>query len=160
MTITRALRMMFMAAALAACVSTPATPERQDVDFVRGCWVDKDATDGRIDALLRLLPAEPDALEYSGDLDYVRGIRPGPQIGISIARDGTHASVTQNGERTDLPAIADTTSIAKGSRQIVFGSIDSRTTRLEVAGTADTLTMTVFNGVSTLGFNGQRGGCD
>lgn len=158
---TRALCMAFMGATLTACIRSPAPPVTQDVEFVRGCWVDKDATDGRINALLRLLPSESEGLEYSGYLEYVRGIRPGPQIRISIARDGTYASVTQNGERIDILAVADTTPVTKeGARRIVFDSDNSRTARLEVAGTTDRLSMTVINGLNTLGFNGQRDGCD
>ncbi len=54
------LRKMIIAVALlatAACTSQPpARPADMDIDFVRGCWVQKEAPGEKIEAFLRLLP--------------------------------------------------------------------------------------------------------
>ena len=74
-------------AGLTGCANAPAKPLMQDVDFVRGCWVEKDKSDGRINAFLRLLPDGADGADYTGHLQHVRGIKPGPEIIVSIARN-------------------------------------------------------------------------
>lgn len=43
--------------ATASCASQPAArPADMDIDFVRGCWVQKEAPGGKIESFLRLLP--------------------------------------------------------------------------------------------------------
>lgn len=52
-------QLIFAAATLCAagCVTPPAPmPADMDIDFVRGCWVQKDAPGERAQAFLRLLP--------------------------------------------------------------------------------------------------------
>lgn len=88
MQIARTLGVSLLGASLTGCANAPTSPLSRDIDFVRGCWVEKNAQNQRIDALLRLLP---DGSEYAGRLEYVRGIRPGPEIRVSVARDGTSA---------------------------------------------------------------------
>lgn len=159
MQIVRNLGMGLLGASLTGCANAPASPLLRDVDFVRGCWVEKNAQDHRIDALLRLLP---DGSEYAGRLEYVRGIRPGPEIRVSVARDGTSASVTRNGERFDLPAeITASSGPGDVSRRIVFsGTTNGRYARIEVTGKSHGLAMTILDGVSMLAFDGERDGCD
>ncbi len=56
-----AFRMAIVAASLplSGCSLLPApAPMDVDVDFVRGCWVQKEAPGGKIEAFLRLLPNE------------------------------------------------------------------------------------------------------
>lgn len=43
--------------AATACTSAPAAkPADMDIDFIRGCWVQKESPGGKIEAFLRLLP--------------------------------------------------------------------------------------------------------
>jgi hypothetical protein len=148
--------------ALAGCAGTPAAPLKQDIEFVRGCWVEKDKGDGRINAFLRLLPDGPEGAVYTGHLQYVRGIRPGPEIRIAIARDGTHASATIGGVSGDFPADPAVSPVMDdGSRRIMFSGIaNGRPGAITAAGKEERLLLDVTSGMSHLTFDGERDGCD
>lgn len=77
-------------ALLGGCATAPAeTPP--DMDYVWGCWVQKQAFDGNAIVFLRLLPND-DRTAYAGELTaYAREtVQPGGRA--SFARDGSRAS--------------------------------------------------------------------
>lgn len=54
-----AFKLAIAAAWLSGCSLLPAPPPMEiDIDFVRGCWVQKESPGGKIEAFLRLLPNE------------------------------------------------------------------------------------------------------
>ena len=74
------------------CATAPAAPV-ESMDFVWGCWVQKQAFDGRATVFLRLLP-NADRSAYEGQLTAYADneIQPGGRA--SFARDGSRATST------------------------------------------------------------------
>ncbi len=159
------LSIALIALPLAGCASAPATPQRQDVEFVRGCWIERDARDGRINAFLRLLPDGPDGpdgAEYAGYLQFVRGTKPGPQIRIAIARDGRRASAELDGVRIEFPADPAASRVQdEGLHSITFAGVSNGGSgAITAAGGSDKLALTVLSNIRRLAFEGERDGCD
>lgn len=55
-----AVLVMACSAAMTACAGAAAPLATQDIGFLRGCWVQKDAPGGTIQGFLRLLPKNPE----------------------------------------------------------------------------------------------------
>lgn len=169
-------RIILLSLVASACATQP-DPRTHEIDFVQGCWIQKDAPGGTIQAFLRLLPSEADGNEttYSGEIQDVTLDRPGdPMEGVSFARDGSSASwwillgsysddpdvtVVPGGahdtfERTYNPALDS----GRHQYRAVFRSIYVPDGTLVVESTAEQLKIT-RNGVETI-FYGERDGCD
>jgi hypothetical protein len=146
--------------ALAACANAPPEPPTQNAEFARGCWVEKDRAGGRVNAFLRLLPDGPDRPTYSGHLQFVRGIRPGPEIVISVARDGSRASMTM--DRGNVAFVADPRGASAGDegRKLTFSETSNDGGSMILEGREDRLSLKVFSRLRTLSFDGERDGCD
>lgn len=89
---THASGMIVCAALLAAagCTTQPApTPADMDIDFVRGCWVQKAEPGGKIQAFLRLLP---DGDNLSGQIADVGAGGWDPGAAFRFARTGVSAT--------------------------------------------------------------------
>jgi hypothetical protein len=75
---------------VAGCAAAPAPmPADRDIDFVRGCWVQKESPGGQIEAFLRLLPEGDTLAGQLADVatgDWITGAT------FSFARSGTSAS--------------------------------------------------------------------
>jgi hypothetical protein len=67
---------------------------RQDVEFMRGCWVWKEPVTGKVLGFLRLLPPGADAKTYDGEVQIVSGPEPEARSRFSFARDGASATWT------------------------------------------------------------------
>ncbi len=76
-------------AALASCASVPAA-NRQDVEFVRGCWVEKSEPGGMAMGFLRLLP---DGADYAGALSRTVDGKMRDVGKLAFARDGSRLTV-------------------------------------------------------------------
>lgn len=83
------------ALALVACACGPQTESQKDMDFVWGCWVQKQALDTRATVFLRLLP-NADRSAYEGQLTIYANNAPQPGGRASFARDGSHGTFFLN----------------------------------------------------------------
>jgi len=75
-------------------------PADMEIDFVRGCWVQKDAPGGRVEAFLRLLP---DGESLSGQ---IADVSTGDWITVatfSFTRAGDHTTFDAR-DMSELPA--------------------------------------------------------
>jgi len=159
--------------ALAGCAVGPAPlPADMDIDFVRGCWVQKDSPGGKIEAFLRLLP-EGDTLAGA-----VTDVDTGDWITVAtfaFARDG--ASVTFDAH--DMPELPPHTRIdparlaasfdwarpQAGRTLAAFAGPAPSRRFLFAEGGADALTIWAVTAdpQATLNFKlfeGERDGCD
>ncbi|UZW58825.1 hypothetical protein [Lysobacter enzymogenes] len=68
-----------------------ASPPDRAVDAARGCWIQRDAPDGRASALLRLLPDRDHPEWLSGQLSRPEGDDPDRRVQLWLARDGRSA---------------------------------------------------------------------
>lgn len=68
-----------------------ASPPERAVDAARGCWIQRDAADGRASALLRLLPDRDHPEWLSGQLSRPEGDDPDRRVQLWLARDGRSA---------------------------------------------------------------------
>lgn len=161
----------------AACATSGPPTATATVDFLRGCWVEKDAPSGAIQAFLRLLPggADGNELNYSGEIQGATLGKPGQSRGgLSFARDGSSASwwVYFGGHSSDqdvsvIPGSAHdnfqrisapTRRAGQNKYYAVFKSIYVPDGTLVVEATAERLKVT-RNTVETI-FDGERDGCD
>ena len=168
-------QLIFAAATLGAagCVTPPAPmPADMDIDFVRGCWVQKDAPGERAQAFLRLLP---DGDSLAGQ---IADVSTGDWITVATF------SFTRAGDRVtfdarDMPELPDHTRIdpsrlsasfdwarAKhGGKLAAYAGPSPSRTFLFAEGGSDTLTIRAVSAkpdatlVFTL-FDGERDGCD
>ncbi len=145
-----------IALALAACTTTPPAAEAPtDASFAWGCWVAKDEPGGRINGFLRLLKDGPDGNVYKGYLHDVRGSDMIPMLHISIARDGSRATVIRGGETIDFASAA-----AAGPSLQFKSATPHQKGSLSISGGNDELSLTVRLGQETRTFEGERDGCD
>ena len=162
-----------IAALLTGCAAAPApVPADRDIDFVRGCWVQKETPGGKVEAFLRLLP-EGDAL--AGQLTDVST---GDWItaGVfSFALDGVSATfetrdlVDQPAHtRIDPSALAANFAWARpqwGGRLAAYANAPPSRSFLFVEGGDDRLAIRIVQSAvdATLIFRvfaGERDGCD
>lgn len=162
--------------AASACQQTNPT-SGASIDFVRGCWVQKDAPGGTIRAFLRLLPggADGDEQRYSGEIQEVTlGEAVETRAGLSFARDGSSASwwilfgapnvgqdvivVPGSAQDSFRRIYGSERHSAEHEHRAVFNSIYVPGGTLVVEATAERLKVT-RNVVETI-FNGERDGCD
>jgi hypothetical protein len=161
MQIARILCAALAGALLAGCANTAASPLKPNVDFVRGCWLERNPRDGRIDAFLRLLPDGPDGANYVGELEYTRGIKPGPKFRITIARDGTRASGVIRDVVIEFKPDLSASPAVYGSQYAAFSAhVDGRAGSLVVVGGKDRLSLKMTDGVTDVGINGAHDSCD
>lgn len=76
--------------ALAAGCATGPHPSPSQIDFVWGCWVQKEEPGGTIQAFLRLLP-DQEKSRYAGSLTQIP--HRGAEVSLSFARDGDTATL-------------------------------------------------------------------
>ena len=141
--------------ALAACTSTDAAMPPNDASFAWGCWVSKDERGGRILAFLRLLKDGPDGKLYEGYLHDVRGSDMIPALHLSLARDGTRATVVRNVETIEF--------ITKESVEggLMFKSATpGKTGSLSIAEGNEKLFLTFRLGPDNQTYAFERDGCD
>lgn len=81
---------------VAACASAQplAVPPRQDVEFLRGCWVAKAPPAATIQGFLRLLPPSPGADTLEGEVTPADADAPRLSRGFRFSRDGQSAGST------------------------------------------------------------------
>ena len=117
-----------LAASLAACQTAPPikTAVIQDVEFLRGCWVQKDAPGGRAIGFLRLLPNTVDGPSYRGDVTEVSPDGNADSSGaFGFARDGSSVTLRiGDGTETTLHhgRLAEYPIAPRGNRA-VFGGV-------------------------------------
>jgi hypothetical protein len=170
-----ALLACIIASAGAGCTTQPG---RQDVEFMRGCWVEKSEPGGRVTAMLRLLPPAPDAIVYAGVLTRhaADGSTVGPTTQYSIWRDGSKLGVqllaegAQTGDIFLAPSPdyvatpisdADASALPPHDKLATFERGDAKI--LVFAGAKDALTIlsrTKDGAALSVIFNGERDGCD
>ena len=153
-------RLIVAAATLGAagCATPPAPmPTDMDIDFVRGCWVQKDAPGEQVQAFLRLLP---DGDSLSGQ---VADVSTGDWITVA-AFSFTRAGDRVTFDARDIPELPAHTRIDPSRLAAYAGPSPSRTF-LFAEGGGDTLTIRAVSAepdatlVFTL-FDGERDGCD
>lgn len=83
------------ALAMGACTSGPQPESQHGMDFVWGCWVQKQAFDTGATVFLRLLP-NADRSAYEGQLTIHANNAPQPGGRASFARDGSRATFFLN----------------------------------------------------------------
>jgi hypothetical protein len=99
----------------------------QDVEFLRGCWVQKDEPGGRAVAILRLLPERANGPAYRGEVmatDPGGGMSSAGAFGFS--RDGSIMTIRigPDGGETSLPhgkLTADYPEAPRGKRAVFGG---------------------------------------
>ncbi|MDP3738123.1 MAG: hypothetical protein Q8R02_12080 [Hyphomonadaceae bacterium] len=159
---------------LSACVSgsePPTAPKPaivQDVEFVRGCWVRKDAPGGPALGFLRLLPKGADGPAYEGQLHNVTDPSMPVRSDYSFRRDGS--SMTFKARRSDARTYAAAPipdaiapPLAAGSKRASFAIGPAAAGWLIADGGAETLRIYTMFGdgrVRPDWFNGERDGCD
>jgi hypothetical protein len=148
--------------ALAACASAPSastvTPNpatASAASFAWGCWVAKDEPGGRIQGFLRLLKDGAEGKVYQGYLHDVRGSDMIPMLHLTIARDGTRATVIRSGEE-----IAFTPSVSTGNGLHFKSATPGQKGSLSISGSNDLLSLTIQLGDQISTFEGERDGCD
>ena len=154
-----------------ACATGPA--RLTDIEFVWGCWAQKNASDGKTEALLRIVP-DRDRSNFSGFIDKI--LLPGDETILSFASDGSSAGLDAyvSGDDDDLEAAVPPPSrnfvrdYRAGPRRgeppnlVVFRSTANKDETLTAQGTGSTLKISrTFSGGSTETlFEGARNGCD
>src|SRR5690606_24783439 len=84
---------------IAAVTGCGNAPVRQDIEFVRGCWVWKEPVTGRVLGFLRLLPSASDSNSFDGQVQIVDQTPPVLRSRFSFRRDGSAVALTSAGER-------------------------------------------------------------
>lgn len=77
----------------AAAAQTAPGPARDDIDLIRGCWIQKVEPDGRATLLLRLLPDRERKDWLTGQLQRADGDDPDRRLRLMFARDGLTATL-------------------------------------------------------------------
>lgn len=159
--------------AAAACATPEAPmPTDMDIDFVRGCWVQKDAPGGQIESFLRLLP---DGDSLSGQ---IADVSTGDWITVATfsftgagdrvtfdARDMPELPVHTRIDPSRLAASFDWARATSGARLAAYAGPSPSRTFLFAEGGGDSLTIHAVSAephatlVFTL-FDGERDGCD
>jgi hypothetical protein len=164
---------------LAACQvvsDPPAERTVQDVEFLRGCWVQKDSPAGKIEAFLRLLPEGVEGAALKGTIVDVREGDWTSTTSLSFSRDGNRAQLdrpqlpsvsgeftrTMPSERASLPtwmkpSLGGDVAIyrADGERiSHLIAESDGERIEIRTAGTSVDATIIVRE------FSGERDGCD
>jgi len=91
-----AATVMAAALALGACASGPQAEAPQDMEYVWGCWVQKQAFDTNRVVFLRLLP-NADRSAYEGQLLVYSNNAPEQGGRVSFARDGSLGPICGSG---------------------------------------------------------------
>ena len=146
--------------ALAGCI-VPAPPRQsavvQDVDFVRGCWVEKQEPDGPATGFLRLLP---DGTDYAGTL--TRRIDGEIQtVGrLAFARDGSRLTIQpDSGDATALEARDPALWPAEPNKAVFVSHTSPDIEPVSVGGDANRLAIGFGGGLLGLVLF-ERDGCD
>ena len=168
-------RLIVAAATLGAagCATPPAPmPTDMDIDFVRGCWVQKDAPGEQVQAFLRLLP-DGDSLSgqvadvSTGDWITVAAFsftRAGDRVTFD-ARDIPELPAHRRIDPSRLATSFDWARATSGARLAAYAGPSPSRTFLFAEGGGDTLTIRAVSAepdatlVFTL-FDGERDGCD
>ena len=155
------------ALAIGGCAVTPgASGLHQDIDFIRGCWVSKDAPGGQIISFLRLLPPSPGDGVLEGEIHPVASLYADKARRFSFARDGSTATLDYLIEgkppETYRRDPADTAS-AKDGYHAVYARSDRDSALLVLEGRDEALKIfTTVRGSAEAEdqFTGERDGCD
>ena len=159
----RNLTILLASALLAtACSTAPASSAggQQDIDFVRGCWVAKDAPGGQIHAFLRLLPPSPGDVVLDGEVRPVASLYADQARRFSFQRDGSSATLINLAAGTPEQTFTRDNAAADGARQAIFRSAS---VVMRVSGDDEGLKISTTNGdgsTETIHFAGERDGCD
>ncbi len=159
--------------ATAGCMTGPAPrPSDMDIDFVRGCWVQKESPGGKIEAFLRLLPDDGVLTGQMADVstgDWITNAT------FAFARTGETATFEARDmpDQTEHTRIDPATLAAKfdwaraksGGRLAAYAGGSPARNFLFAEGGGDTLTIWAVSAEpdATLVFNlfdGERDGCD
>lgn len=170
------VRGLIVAAAMlgaTGCATQPASlPADMDIDFVRGCWVQKDAPGGRIESFLRLLPDGDTLVGQIADVstgDWITVAtfsfsRTG-ELATFDARDMPELPTHTRIDPSRLAASFDWARAQSGGRLAAYAGPAPSRTFLFADGGEDTLAIRAVNAepdatlVFTL-FDGERDGCD
>ncbi len=159
---------------LTGCVGAAAPLTTQDIGFLRGCWVQKEAPGEAIQGFLRLLPrsSEDDAALW-GDVIDARDGAWRPTHRLAFGADGAYMTIgrdplpVETGSRA-LNRIADPPRNA-GLRPVAYRAtwrlppINASEGWVLADGTHETLRIYLLKADATEGeviFDGERDGCD
>lgn len=155
------------ALAIGGCAGTPdAAGSAQDIDFIRGCWVSKDAPGGQIISFLRLLPPTPGKSTLEGEIHPVASLYADKARRLSFARDGSTATLDYLVEGTPPETYKRAPSdvlAGAGSYRAIYARSDRDSALLVVEGRDEALRIftTVRGGAQASDqFIGERDGCD
>lgn len=165
--ITRLAGATMIALLAAGCAGAPATQTGgADIDFIRGCWVAKDAPGGTIISFLRLLPPEIGSDRLEGEVRPVASLYADQAVRFSFARDGSAATLDHliEGQAPDT-YVRDASAAggAPASPRAVYVRSGSSGDRLVVEGREEGLrifTSGQGGGAAKDQFKGERDGCD
>jgi hypothetical protein len=159
----RQLTLLLAYALVATACSTapgPSANRPADIDFVRGCWVEKDGPGGQVHSFLRLLPPSPGDNALEGEIRPVASLYANLARRFTFKRDGSSATFT------DLAADSATETFTRDTAVQVDGSnatYRSGDTVLHVSGDNEGLkifTAKRDGSAETTHFAGERDGCD
>lgn len=155
------------ALAIGGCAGTPdAAGLAQDIDFIRGCWVSKEAPGGQILSFLRLLPPTPGEGALEGEVHPVASLYADKARRFSFARDGSTATLDYlaEGKPPETYKRAPSgVSAGAGPYRAVYARSDLDSALLVVDGRDEALRIfTTLRGSTETRdqFTGERDGCD
>jgi len=159
----RQLTLLLASALVAtACSAAPAPSANAaaDIDFVRGCWVAKDAPGGAILSFLRLLPQSPRGDVLEGEVHPVASLYANQARRFTFKRDGSSATLANLAADSAAETFMRNTTVQAGARNATYSSGD---TLMHISGGEERLKIvTVKRDGSTEAthFAGERDGCD
>lgn len=160
---------------LAGCAGAPATSTTQDVEFLRGCWVQKDGPGGNIQAFLRLLSHRANGDDvYVGDVIDARNGGWRPSYRFAIAKNGSYLTfgrdpdpIIEGGARVrnwiEWPPTHMPLPQAENRAVWRLTPVAGREGWIVAQGTNDKLSIYLLGADSSKGevmFDGERDGCD
>jgi hypothetical protein len=149
---------------MTACETAP-DPQlaaRQDIEFVRGCWVAKQAPGGSVAGFLRLLPDGADGPAYQGHVQDVSGGTTTSKAYLSFARDGSSASTEIAGVKRTFAGGAPPQS--PGRKSAVFSAAEANGLHMLVV-YSESEKLAIYSTAAGVDgrrilFEGERDGCD
>jgi hypothetical protein len=156
---------MWWAIGLALLAAGCATPARQDVEFLRGCWMvpGDEASGSHVSAMLRLLPEGGDGPDYRGVINQVNADGTfAPGVRLSFARDGRWLEIDQRRLPASRPPEREIQEITDS--ELIWAAWKLPEQRwLIAAGDPQSLVILSTKGDGNAGdvlFQGARDGCD
>lgn len=148
--------------ALAACAAPRDAAPAPDIDFVRGCWVEKTEPGGPITAFLRLLPDRDAGQTLAGPIQDVQH-----HAGDAAMKTRATLAFTRDGKRVDIvfpdglhASLHAATGTPPHSGEAAFTADGLRLRATALPGDELLITWTGRDSVESDLFRGERDGCD